>query len=311
MSEKKQSKIFRFLIVDDSRAIQSIIRRALETCGYPELEIKTANDGEAAFGILEEFTPDLIITDWHMPKVSGIEFCQQVRQIYEGKIPIGFVTTESSQEKLDTARRYGASFIINKPFEDEDFHNAVLEVVPHNVEELSFEVDPQDTQQLLDIKTDLIWAHLSRLLPDQKFTLTPISPIQLGQLTDNNLIGLYGFGDKPLPVCAVGIMDMNFVSLLWAINNNQPITKIRDFVQKKQLDDTDLKAARDYLTSIASGIAISRTQLPLFLSRSNIVNRQFPRLEMAFKTNDGRADFKITVANWGDALFSFVLLPEA
>lgn len=309
MSQPTTSKIFRFLIVDDSRAIQSIIRRALESCGYPNTDIRTANDGESAFSILEEFTPDLIITDWHMPKVTGIEFCQQVRQIYEGRIPIGFVTTESSQEKLDTARRYGASFIINKPFEDADFKNVVLGIVPHSVEE--FVVEVKKPIAAMEVNTDILCAKLKGLLPNQAFNLTPTAPIALSQLSDTNLIGLYGFGDKPLPVGAVGIMDMSFVSLLWAIHNQHPITALKDFVQKKQLDDQDLKPARDYLTAIAEGVTVHRAQLPLFLSRSNIVNRQFPRLEMAFKTNDGRADYMLSIPNWGDALFSFVLLPEA
>ena len=76
----------KFLIVDDSRAIQSIIKRAIESCNYPNLEIQSASDAETAMDLLEKYRPHLIITDWHMHKVSGLEFCQHVCQTYGNDI---------------------------------------------------------------------------------------------------------------------------------------------------------------------------------------------------------------------------------
>jgi len=122
--------VAKFLIVDDSRAIQSIIKRVIESCNYPKLEIQSASDAEAAMDILEKFKPDLIITDWHMHKISGLEFCQHVSQTYGGNIPIGFVTTESSQEKIELAYQSGAKFVINKPFQDVDLRVQLARFVP-------------------------------------------------------------------------------------------------------------------------------------------------------------------------------------
>ena len=65
------AKPLKFLVVDDSRAIQAIIRRAIVKCGYDPVEIKTALDGEQALDIIESFVPDLIITDWHMQRCQA------------------------------------------------------------------------------------------------------------------------------------------------------------------------------------------------------------------------------------------------
>ena len=65
------SKPLKFLVVDDSRAIQAIVRRAILKCGYAPLEVRTALDGEQALEIIEAFVPDLVITDMEMPGGTG------------------------------------------------------------------------------------------------------------------------------------------------------------------------------------------------------------------------------------------------
>lgn len=58
-----EQEALRFLIVDDSRAIQAITRRVVERCGYPKIQIETAANGELALEVLKNFSPHLIITD--------------------------------------------------------------------------------------------------------------------------------------------------------------------------------------------------------------------------------------------------------
>ncbi|MDE2594901.1 MAG: response regulator [Burkholderiales bacterium] len=121
---------YRFLIVDDSRAIQAIVRRVVESCHYPNADIRVAANGEEALKILETFTPQLVITDWHMPKVSGLELLQSMRQSGMMDIKVGFITTESSEVLLNQARTNGATFVINKPFRDDVLIQQVKEAVP-------------------------------------------------------------------------------------------------------------------------------------------------------------------------------------
>lgn len=121
---------YRFLIVDDSRAIQAIVRRVVESCQYPDAEIRVASNGEDALNMLETYRPQLVITDWHMPKVSGLELLQSMRQSGLMDIKVGFITTESSETMLNQARVSGASFVINKPFKDDILIQHVRDAVP-------------------------------------------------------------------------------------------------------------------------------------------------------------------------------------
>lgn len=121
---------YRFLIVDDSRAIQAIVRRVVESCQYPDAEIRVASNGEDALNMLETYRPQLVITDWHMPKVSGLELLQSMRQSGLMDIKVGFITTESSETMLNQARISGASFVINKPFKDDILIQHVRDAVP-------------------------------------------------------------------------------------------------------------------------------------------------------------------------------------
>ena len=225
MTTATQQNTFRFLIVDDSRAIQSIIRRLLESCNYPNLEVKTANDGEAALAILNEFKPDLIITDWHMPRMSGLEFCQQVQHIFKGQIPIGFVTTEASHEKLEEARRNGATFILNKPFQDEEFTSKILEAVPRV---LAKSIVMNTDNMIVD--PNACKFKLDKYIPNHAFTLIPRAPIALNDLTDENLIGLYAIAnkintDEHIEIARSYMEDIG--GLLRSQINNKPISLTR------------------------------------------------------------------------------------
>ena len=61
------------LVVDDSRAQRALLARALDRWGYTTIE---ADSGEAALGLCHQFDVDLVISDWMMPGMSGVEFCR-------------------------------------------------------------------------------------------------------------------------------------------------------------------------------------------------------------------------------------------
>ena len=287
--------VAKFLIVDDSRAIQSIIKRVIESCNYPLLEIKTANDGEDAIKILEEFRPDLIITDWHMQKIGGLEFCQHVCQTYSKTIPIGFVTTESSPDKLEQAYSNGAKFVINKPFQDDDLKSILFKYVPIG-QNSNHHSTLKRTHNLL---ADLFKGH--------EYTLEPSPTLNLSDFTNKNIIGLFGENGKTPPVNSLSIMDMNTMGLLWAIHNKQP--KIyNDFIAAGEPSNEHLDHARSFMEEFGADMLIHHKNAPIKLARSSIVNRDFPRLGLSLNTNIGRDDYKLTVPSIGSGYISFIKL---
>lgn len=114
------------LVVDDSKAMRMIVRRTLRLAGFRH-DLTEASGGTDALQLLKSGHFDLILSDWNMPDMNGLELLQKLRG--EGnKIKFGFVTSESSVEMRTTAGNAGALFLITKPFTAENFR-AVLEPI--------------------------------------------------------------------------------------------------------------------------------------------------------------------------------------
>jgi two-component system, chemotaxis family, chemotaxis protein CheY len=107
----------RILIVDDSRAMRSIVRRSITQAGLGEHSFDEAANGSEALDRIREATPGLIIADWNMPQMSGIELLRSLRQ-QGSPIKLGFVTSEGTDEMKQQAIDAGAAFFLSKPFND-------------------------------------------------------------------------------------------------------------------------------------------------------------------------------------------------
>ena len=98
------------LLVDDSKTMRMLVQRAIRQAGYRGLSIGEAENGVQALESMHQEKPKLVLSDWNMPEMSGIELLQSLRQ--EGnKTPFGFITSESSNEIRDIAISSGASRI--------------------------------------------------------------------------------------------------------------------------------------------------------------------------------------------------------
>ena len=104
----------RILVVDDEAAQREIIVYNLEAAGF---EVMSADNGEDAVLMVQEEHPNLIVLDWMMPKLSGLEVCRQLRSNKETKaIPIILLSARS--EDVDKVRglEIGADDYVSKPF---------------------------------------------------------------------------------------------------------------------------------------------------------------------------------------------------
>jgi two-component system chemotaxis response regulator CheY len=114
----------RILIVEDSGAMRMHIAHTLRLAGYGDHELIEAANGVEALLAVEQCRPDLVLSDWHMPKMSGIQLLQQLNMA--GMPPkFGFVTWESSPTIRVLAAHHGALFLIAKPFTAETFRQAL------------------------------------------------------------------------------------------------------------------------------------------------------------------------------------------
>lgn len=185
------------LIIDDSRAVQLIIKRALERGKIQHLETKLADSGSQALKILESWQPDLVLSDLHMPKMSGIELLTEInKQMF--KLNVGFITTETDSSRLDQVRQHGVKFIINKPFSDADLIQKAKLFIPKKAAQKSAfkrvkttEPDPQLISGLnLPTETDLEDVLAETFFRDVKVLTKPYEkyeehhyPYLLGMMT--------------------------------------------------------------------------------------------------------------------------------
>lgn len=105
------------LCVDDSTTMRKMVMRTLTTSGY---ECCEAADGKEALDVVTREKPDLIITDFNMPHMDGLELTIAVRALAEHRFtPILLLTTETSEALRRTARECGATGWMVKPFHPE------------------------------------------------------------------------------------------------------------------------------------------------------------------------------------------------
>jgi two-component system, chemotaxis family, chemotaxis protein CheY len=103
------------LIVDDSKAMRAFVTRAVKAAGFADATYREAGNGVEALAAIREAPPDLVLTDWNMPEMSGFELIQAVKA--EGQTcKIGMVTAETQPALREQALRAGALFLLCKPF---------------------------------------------------------------------------------------------------------------------------------------------------------------------------------------------------
>ncbi len=116
------------LLVDDSRTMRMLVQRALRQAGYRDLAVGEAENGVQGLEALAKEKPKLVLSDWNMPEMSGIEFLQKARS-NKNPVPFGFITSEASKEIRDLAIGSGAAFLITKPFSADDVQTALTPIL--------------------------------------------------------------------------------------------------------------------------------------------------------------------------------------
>jgi len=103
----------RALVVDDSAVMRKVLIGALGRANITEVD--QASDGQEAVEAVDKTQYDLILMDWNMPNMTGIEFVKSLRSS-GNNTPIVMITTEGSDAKMEEAKSCGANGYLTKPF---------------------------------------------------------------------------------------------------------------------------------------------------------------------------------------------------
>ncbi len=118
----------KIVVADDSRVMRQIVIRTMRQAGHGGHTVIEAENGQEGLAAVLAEGPDLVLSDWNMPEMSGIDFLAALRAS-GNQVPFGFVTSETSDEMRARATAAGASFLIGKPFTAEAFDEALSPVL--------------------------------------------------------------------------------------------------------------------------------------------------------------------------------------
>lgn len=126
-----QAKI---LIVDDEPAICQVLTLALEAAGFTTLSV---HDGKAAWQALVDYQPDLLLLDWMLPQISGIELARRIKQSDDFKaLPIIMLTARGEEDSKITGLESGADDYVTKPFSSRELLSRIKAVLRRRSPEL-------------------------------------------------------------------------------------------------------------------------------------------------------------------------------
>jgi len=116
------------VVTDDSAVMRRILSKALLSAGW---DVETASNGKEAMELLSAGTQyDLLLTDWHMPEMDGLELVKTVRRREQlSEMRIVMVTSEGALNMVDTALQAGANDFLMKPFTADSLCDRIAEVM--------------------------------------------------------------------------------------------------------------------------------------------------------------------------------------
>jgi CheY-like chemotaxis protein len=306
----------RILIVDDSRAIQAIIRRTLECEELGDLLFQTASDGADALDKVESFKPDLVLSDWHMPGVSGIEMLQTLRQTGQTKIAVGFITTDTAAECRTQARSNGALFFLNKPFDELTLRSAVALGLGRSYFSKR-SAAPKDSPPPPAVKPpsakaieslaqtqQALFAHLGM----RGFELTR-ADAQLGIQQTPQLIALYGSAGRT-GVYAVGLLDLCACVLIGGLAAGCSAQEMQSARTQRAPSSKQVEQASRFMRSMAALLKKRSPSDAPTLNAARISSQPQEKLTQLIEANSGRSDFLLRVSSMGvqgEARLSFLL----
>ena len=115
---------YKILVVDDSLPMRSVIKKTIMASGFNVGELLDASSGKEALTILKDEWFDLVLTDYNMPDMNGLELIAEMKKDDLLKdIPVVVITTEGSKQRMDEFIEKGAQGYIKKPFPPEEIRN--------------------------------------------------------------------------------------------------------------------------------------------------------------------------------------------
>jgi two-component system KDP operon response regulator KdpE len=159
----------RILVIDDEPTITRALRASFVANGY---DVRTAQDGISGLNVLEDWKPDLIITDLAMPEMDGVALCKRIRTA--SALPIILLSVREDVDSKIRALDAGADDYVTKPFSIEELLARVRTALRRLELVRNMASQPAENESLLhvgDFKVELLKRHVT--IQEREIKLTP------------------------------------------------------------------------------------------------------------------------------------------
>jgi two-component system chemotaxis response regulator CheY len=127
---------YNILIVDDSTPMRSVIKKIVKASGFSVGQFFEAANGREALNILNQEWLDLVLTDYNMPDMNGLELVEEMNKDDNLKsIPTVMITTEGSRERVEEFMAKGITDYIKKPFTPEQIKQKLKHIMGETEDE--------------------------------------------------------------------------------------------------------------------------------------------------------------------------------
>jgi two-component system, chemotaxis family, chemotaxis protein CheY len=121
-------KALKVLVVEDHPSLALILEKMLVSIGFDEKNVFKAKNGQEAFLSFKKIKMDLILTDWNMPVMDGVDFVRAIRRL-DPYVPIIMETSKNRKAEVAFAKEAGISGYLVKPFQTAVLKAKVEEVL--------------------------------------------------------------------------------------------------------------------------------------------------------------------------------------
>jgi CheY-like chemotaxis protein len=280
----------RILVVDDSRTMRMLVIRTLRQAGYGDYEMVEAGDGIEALDVMRQSQVDVVLCDWNMPRMSGLELLKELRGAGDLRL-FGFITSESTAQMRGLAETEGAAFVISKPFTAETFQ-AVLGGMDV-AQQVSYVHEGLPVARDLQLRLEPLMGRAVEVTPSRE----GVSP-ELAAVT-----WTYVFPDGGL--AAVGAMDLPLAAALSTGFGMWPIGRMHDSIGSGRLSPEQLDNLHEVLNVLVSLYA-SMTDLHIGLGDVYGTFPDRPEIGKVLQQSVGRLDATMQLPGYGGGLISSV-----
>ncbi len=138
---------YSILIVDDSLPMRAVIKRTFKAAGYGNSQFHEAANGKEAIELMKNDWIDIVLTDYNMPVMNGLEFIKTYKSMDVLKdIPVVVVSTEGNETKIKEFIENGAAGYITKPFTPEEIRDLATTILG----EIDYEEDFDESDDDFD-----------------------------------------------------------------------------------------------------------------------------------------------------------------